>query len=73
MNHLGKLADFGLVGLSTLLGIMGMGLLYRGLTSGLAILLAWGALFTLFGLYWSGRALGRGMSAVRASRQTEKP
>lgn len=57
-----------LVLLSTVAGILGMGLIYTALTSGPLTLLVWGGPLTLFGLIWAGQALAQGQRAARAYR-----
>ena len=61
---------FGLVAVSTVAGILGMGLLYKAFTTGSLVLGVWGLPLLLVGLYWSGLALGQSLQVFRAKRQS---
>ncbi len=58
-----------LVALSTVAGIVGMGLLFTAATQGPTSLSLAGLPLLLGGLYWSGRALGQSLLLAGARRR----
>ncbi len=62
-----------LVLISTLAGIVGMGIVFGGAMHGSLHAMTQGAPFLLLGLWWSGRELARSMMAGRARRSCGPP
>jgi len=54
------------VGIATVAGIIGMGLLFTAVTRGPVGLVFAGLPLLLIGLYWSGRALGQALLLAEA-------
>ncbi len=58
-----------LVAVATVVGIVGMGLVFTALTDGPRSLVLAGLPLLLVGLYWSGRALGQSLQASQSRRR----
>jgi hypothetical protein len=61
--------------LAVVAGVVGMGMVYQGLSDGSLRGTCQGVPFLLVGLWWSGRELGRSIAAgrSRARKRSESP
>jgi len=71
MNHK-AIVGHALVLAATLAGVIGMGILYQGISHGNVPELTRGMSLLLVGLWWSGRELGRSMLASRLRRAEQR-
>ena len=68
MSTIRTVVALALVGLTTVLGIAGTGLIFTAIADQEIGALAWGLPLTLGGLYWCGRALAQSQRSVRQRR-----